>query len=126
MLAAGADLSARTAGRVAKHALTSIAPINARAIRGPAADQGPPVSVRSWIEGGSADSSGSIDGSGSQQLPQHERQDTAVLVVLDFDRRIDAQSDGNALRGSVGAMHDQSGVLLRADPGFQTLDVKCL
>ena len=36
-------------------------------------------------------------GLSGEQLPQHERQDAAVQVVVDFDRRVDAHSTGTRL-----------------------------
>ena len=60
--------------------------------------------------------------SGGQQLTQHERQDTAVLVVIHFDRRVDAQQDLHLLRVAVLAMDHQRDILLRLDVGRQTFD----
>src|SRR6266540_2925589 len=38
----------------------------------------------------------------AKYLAQHERQDAAVLVVIDLDRRVDAQQQGDFLHAAVG------------------------
>src|SRR5262249_25973178 len=64
-------------------------------------------------------------GSGlSDQLAQHVRQDAAVLVVIDLDRRIDAQLHRNLFSGPVRAAYDQPDVLLRSDPAVESDDVE--
>src|ERR1051326_1125168 len=44
-------------------------------------------------------------GRARQQLSQHIRQDSTVQVVVDLDRRVDAQSHWNILRRSIRAMN---------------------
>ena len=48
-----------------------------------------------------------------QQLPQHERQNAAVLVVIDFNRRIDAATDGHVFHLAIFTCNLQREVLLR-------------
>lgn len=60
----------------------------------------------------------------SQQLPQNKRQNPAVLVVIHFDRRIDAQQDFDVLRFAVLAVDDQRGFLLRLDVAFDAFQVE--
>src|SRR5438876_12240922 len=59
------------------------------------------------------------------KLPQHERKDSAVLVVLHFDRRIDAQRNRYVLRLAVRTMNRELHFLLRAQRR-QAGDVECL
>src|SRR5215470_13355706 len=58
---------------------------------------------------------------GCQQLAQDERQDATVQVVVDLDRRIDAQQHRYLLLRSVLAVDDERDVHLRTnarlDPG---------
>src|SRR5471032_2856739 len=58
-----------------------------------------------------------------QQLAQHERQDAAVFVVIDFDRRVDAQQDFDFLRRLAFAVDHQGRQLLRLDLAFQAFQV---
>src|SRR5262252_5805338 len=53
--------------------------------------------------------------SGREELAQHERQNPAVQVVVDFDRCIDAQQQGNLLRRAILAMDRERHVHLRTD-----------
>src|SRR5437899_1684016 len=48
-----------------------------------------------------------------QQLPQDVRQNPAVLVVVDLDRRVDAQCHWHVLGCAVRAMNHERDVLLR-------------
>src|SRR5450830_427141 len=59
-----------------------------------------------------------------QQLAQHEWQDTAMLVVINFDRRIDTQQHVDFLRAAVGAVDHQGCQLLWLDFAFQTFQVE--
>src|SRR5689334_11528227 len=63
-------------------------------------------------------------GSGGEQLAQHEGQDAAVPVVVDLDRRVDAQDQRHALRGAVLPDHERR-FLLRPDLAAE-LDVELL
>src|SRR5262249_28854778 len=64
-------------------------------------------------------------GSGlSDQLAQHVRQDAAVLVIIDLDRRIYAQLHRNLFSGPVRAAYDQRDILLRPDPAVESDDVE--
>nr|GEU28369.1 hypothetical protein [Tanacetum cinerariifolium] len=58
-----------------------------------------------------------------QQLTQHERQDAAVFVVIDFDRGIDAQQHSDVLAGAVGTVDHQGGQLLWLDLAFEAFQV---
>ena len=51
----------------------------------------------------------------SHQLLQHKRQYPALVVILNFNRRIDAQFDRNTLAAAVGAVNHQRHILLRND-----------
>jgi hypothetical protein len=51
--------------------------------------------------------------SSRQQLPQHEGQDAAVAVVIDLDRRVDAQLELDLLLAAVRPGDGQQRVLLR-------------
>src|SRR5471032_871063 len=59
-----------------------------------------------------------------QQLAQHEWQDTAVLVVINFDRCIDAQQHFDFLRAAVGAVDHQGRQLLWLDFAFEAFQVE--
>src|SRR5262245_15245565 len=54
------------------------------------------------------------------QLAQYVRQDAAVLVVIELDRRIYAQLHRDLFSGPVRAAYDQRDVLLRPDPAVET------
>jgi len=45
----------------------------------------------------------------SQQLAQHERQDAAMLVVVDFDRGVDTQQHLHVLRRAVFTVNNEGG-----------------
>src|SRR5262245_323769 len=60
----------------------------------------------------------------SDQLAQHVRQDAAVLVVIDLDRRVDAQLHRNLFTCAVRAVNYQRDVLLWLDPVAQAHDVE--
>src|SRR5436190_2247424 len=60
------------------------------------------------------------------QLPEHERQDAAVHVVVDFDRRVDAHDDGDFVGRSGAAMNPQRGLLHRTQSAFDADDVERL
>src|SRR5450830_1313513 len=59
-----------------------------------------------------------------QQLAQHEWQDTAMLVVINFDRRIDTQQHVDFLRAAVGAVDHQGCQLLWLDFAFEAFQVE--
>ena len=59
-----------------------------------------------------------------EQRAQHERQNTAVLVVVDFDRRIDAQQHLDAFLLAILAADDERQVLLRLEVVGQAFDVE--
>src|SRR5258708_2263881 len=58
------------------------------------------------------------------QLPQHERQNAAVLVVINLNRRINAAADGNIFNLPVLARNLQREVLLRLDVRVEADNVK--
>src|SRR5262245_12607354 len=58
------------------------------------------------------------------QLAQYVRQDAAVLVVIDLDRRIYAQLHRDLFSGPVRAAYDQRDILLRPDPAVESDDVE--
>jgi hypothetical protein len=60
------------------------------------------------------------------QLPQHERQNPSMLVVIDFDRRVDADDQRDVFRRSVRAMNDQRRFLARAEIASDSGDVERL
>src|SRR5215470_10336204 len=60
----------------------------------------------------------------SDQLTQHVRQDAAMPVVIDLDRRIYAQLHRNLFSGAVRAAYDQLDILLRLDPAAEPGDVE--
>src|SRR5258708_20840565 len=51
----------------------------------------------------------------SEYFTQHEGQDAAVLVVVDLDRRVDAQQQRHFLHPAVGSPDHERRVLLRPD-----------
>src|SRR6266568_3583602 len=59
----------------------------------------------------------------SENLAQHERQDAAVLVVIDLDRRVDAQQQRDFLHASVGSSDHERRVLLRPDLALDAANV---
>src|SRR5471032_964872 len=59
-----------------------------------------------------------------QQLAQHEWQNTAVLVVINFDRRIDTQQHFDVNAGAVGAVDHQGSQLLWLDFAFEAFQVE--
>ena len=59
----------------------------------------------------------------SHKLPQHERQDPAVTVVVDFDRGVDAHAYGDVLGRAVAAVDDEGGVLATETFQFQCSEV---
>ena len=58
-----------------------------------------------------------------QQLPQHVRQNSAVLVVVHLDRRIDTQQQLRFLPGAVASLDDHGDVLLRLDVAVDAEDM---
>src|SRR4051812_42405185 len=62
----------------------------------------------------------------AHQLPQYERQDASVLVVVDFDRRVDADDQRGGFRRSVCAMNDQRRFLAGAEIAGDAGDVEGL
>src|SRR5258708_12733421 len=59
----------------------------------------------------------------TQRLPQDERQDATMLVVVDLDGRVDAHADQGCLGRSVPAVNDERRVLARAELSLQADDV---
>src|SRR6266700_6014925 len=59
----------------------------------------------------------------SQYFAQHEWQDAAVLVVVDLDRRVDAQQQRDFLHAAVLPPDHQRRVLLRPDLALDAADV---
>ena len=57
------------------------------------------------------------------QLSQHKGQNAAVLVIINFDRRIYAAADGNIFNLPVLARDFQREVLLRLDVRVEADDV---
>jgi hypothetical protein len=50
----------------------------------------------------------------SQKPPEHKRKNAAVLVVVDLDRRVDAQRHRQLLAAAIGARHHQLRVASRS------------
>ena len=61
-----------------------------------------------------------------EQLPQHKKQNTAVPVVFDLDRCIDAQRNRDFLRFTVCSMNHERDVLAWLYSFLQAKDVECL
>src|SRR6185436_4987937 len=60
-----------------------------------------------------------------QQLPQYIWQDSTMQVVVNLDRSVDAQDDGNFVRTPVRTMNDQRDILARFYfSAFQTGDIE--
>jgi len=69
----------------------------------------------------------SLAASPLQELSQHIGENSAVTVVLDLDRRIDTDGDGEVLAGSVRTVNGQGEVLLGSEVlGFHADEVKGL
>src|SRR2546422_571727 len=84
----------------------------------------PPTTMTSQPAVGIALSGDANRGPGfSENLAQHERQDAAVLVVIDLDRRVDAQQQRDFPHAAVGSPDHQRRVLLRPDLAFDATDV---
>ena len=60
----------------------------------------------------------------THQLAQHKRQNSALVVILDFNRRIDAQLERDTFRAAVRAMNHQRDILLRNDARFGTFEIE--
>src|SRR5262249_33003657 len=60
---------------------------------------------------------------GSEQVPENERQDPAVLVVVDLDRRVDAQQQLDLLRAAVLAADHRRELLARLHAFLDAEDV---
>src|SRR5262249_14238955 len=60
----------------------------------------------------------------SDQLTQDVRQNTAVLVVINLNRRINTKLDWDLFFGPAGAMNDQRDILLGLDPIAQSDDIE--
>src|SRR6266540_4174440 len=58
-----------------------------------------------------------------EYLAQHERQDAAVLVVVDLDRRVDPQQQRDFLHAAVGSPDHERRVLLRPDLSLDAADI---
>src|SRR6266566_5826559 len=59
----------------------------------------------------------------AEKIAQHERQDAAVLVVVHFDRGVDAQEQRDFIHAAVGPPDHQRRVLLRPDLALDAADV---
>src|SRR6266446_6280684 len=62
----------------------------------------------------------------SEYFTQHEGQDAAVLVVVDLDRRVDAQQQRHFLHAAVGSPDHERRVLLRPDLALDAANVQGL
>src|SRR6266853_1423073 len=62
----------------------------------------------------------------SEYFTQHEGQDAAVLVVVDLDRRVDAQQQRHFLHAAVGSPDHERRVLLRPDLALDAANVEGL
>ena len=58
-----------------------------------------------------------------QQLPQNVRQNAALLIVVDFDGRLDTALHGHVVHLASGANHTQGELLLRLEVGAQADDL---
>src|ERR1051325_3604106 len=61
-----------------------------------------------------------------QELPEHEREDASMLVVIDLDRRIYAQRERHFFSLAAGAVNDHRHVHARLDAALKASDGKRL
>src|SRR6266513_4140202 len=84
----------------------------------------PPTTITSRSATGIALRGDANRGSGfPEKLAQYERQDAAVLVVIDLDRRVDAQEQRGFLHAAVLTMDHERRVLLRLDLALDAANV---
>src|ERR1700741_3842161 len=61
-----------------------------------------------------------------KQLPQHIRQNSTMTVIINFDRRVDPQSDRYLFTRPIGTMNDERNILSRFDARLNSEQIKRL